>query len=373
MISVFSPSLSIYDIASVLNALRKNNISGTSETVKAFEKKLGYKFNRKHVVSVSNGSTALDLALNLLNLEEGDEVILPSFSIISCLSSILRTKAKPVFCDIDPKTWNMTLEDVKNVYTSNTKAVLMVHIYGLPAEAKAIEEFCKIKDLILIEDAAEAHGQSDEGKLCGTFGNISTMSFYANKHITTGEGGAVLVDDDLYAINLKQMRNLDFKNEKRFVHDNLYWNYRLGGLQAALGISQLKKIEKTINYKIKQGNYYQKLLARESDLLELPIQKVRSSTNHYWVFGVVLKVDGIRNIVSEEMFKAGIETRPFFHPLHIQPVYLNNYQNPQIKLNNTERIARNGLYLPMGRHVSKSMQKKIVENLITIINKKLSI
>jgi perosamine synthetase len=368
VINVFSPTVSISDIFSVLKSLKKNNISGTSNTVEDFEKSLSNRFNRKHTICVSNGSTALDLAFNLLDLKDGDEVIVPSFTIVSCLSAILRTNAKPVFCDIDPDTWNMSLNTVQERYSSKTKAVLMVHTYGLPAEAKLIEEFCKEKGILLIEDAAEAHGQNDEGKLCGSFGQISTMSFYANKHITTGEGGAVLVDDDIFSSKLKQMRNLDFKREKRFVHDNLYWNYRLGGLQAAMGLSQIKNLEKTIRKKIKQGTYYQHLLSDYSDMFELPISKIRKSENHYWVFGLVLKKESIRDQVLDKMYQLGIETRPFFHPLHKQPVFLKTFNDTKIILNNSERIGRNGLYLPMGAHINKSTQKKIVSSLISVID-----
>lgn len=368
MINVFSPTVSISDILSVFKSLKKNNISGTSKTVEEFEKSLSFKFNRKHVICVSNGSTALDLALNLLDLKDGDEVIIPSFTIISCLSAVLRTNAKPVFCDIDPDTWNMTLDTVKERYSSKTKAVLIVHTYGLPTEAKLIEEFCEEKGILLIEDAAEAHGQNDEGKLCGSFGQISTMSFYANKHITTGEGGAVLVDDEIFSSKLKQMRNLDFRRENRFVHDNLYWNYRLGGLQAAMGLSQIKNLEKTIYKKIKQGSYYQYLLSDYSDMFELPVSKVRTSDNHYWVFGLVLKIEGIRDQVLEEMYKLGIETRPFFHPLHKQPIFLERFNDSEVILNNSERIGRNGLYLPMGTHINKSTQKKIINSLISVIS-----
>ena len=206
----------------VLKALLSNQISGTSPIIKQFEEDLAKKFDRKYAVVLSNGSNALDIALQSLDLKKDDEVIVPSFAIISCLSAIIRTGATPVFCDVDIETWNMSLDHVKDKVSSKTKAILMVHLYGLTADAEKIENYCNEKNLILIEDAAEAHGQSIENKKCGSFGNISTFSFYANKHITTGEGGAVLTDNQEDYEKMKKMINLDFDNSKRFQHENFY-------------------------------------------------------------------------------------------------------------------------------------------------------
>ena len=232
MIRVFEPKVTFSDKLSILKTLSNKEISGSSSIVKKFESQLANTFNRKHAVSLSNGSVALDVAFQLLDLKKGDEVILPSFTIVSCLSAVIRTGATPVFCEIDSQSWNMNLENVKRKWNKKTKAVLIVHTYGLPAEAKKIKEFCIEKNIYCIEDAAEAHGQSDENILCGSFGDLSTLSFYANKHISTGEGGAVLTDSSDFDSRLRQMINLDFQTEERFKHENMFWNYRLGGLQA---------------------------------------------------------------------------------------------------------------------------------------------
>ena len=248
---VFEPTVTLKDKISVLSALNKKYISGTSPIIQEFENSLENQFSCNKAVAVSNGSVALDLAFQLLDLNENDEVILPSFTIISCLAAVVRSKAKPIFCDVDSNSWNMTLQNVKDVFTENTRAILMVHTYGLTAEAKAIKEFCKDNNLLLIEDAAEAHGQIVNDQLCGSFGDIATLSFYANKHMTTGEGGALLINDEMYYEKALKMRNLDFDNSRRFQHENFYWNYRMSGLQAALGISQIFNIEKTIEKKNK--------------------------------------------------------------------------------------------------------------------------
>ena len=220
----------------------------------------------------------------------------------------------------------------------------------------------KKRNITIIEDTAEAHGQSIENKMCGTFGQISTFSFYANKHITTGEGGMILVDsEDLYK-KLLNMRNLDFNNKKRFIHENLYWNYRLSGLQAALGISQIKGIDLTIKRKISQANNYYKYLYDHEDKFQLPIKKINGVNNHFWVFGIVLKKEGIRDNLIKYLDENGIETRPFFYPLHKQPLLNGKYENLAYK--NSERIGNNGLYLPLGKGLTKSKQKSISLKLV---------
>ena len=370
MIRVFEPHITLKDKFSVIKTLFKNNISGTSPVVSEFEEVSSKKFNRKYAVAVSNGSVALDVAFQSLKLDKEDEVILPSHTIISCLSAVIRANAKPVFCDVDINTWNMTLEDVKKSVTEKTKVVLMVHTFGLPSEATAIEKYCIDNGIFLIEDSAEAHGQVEGGKVCGSFGDISTFSFYANKHITTGEGGLVVTDSEEIYNSIKQMRNLDFTNTNRFKHQNLYWNYRISGLQAALGISQISNLEKVIAKKRNQGLNYQKLLSEYTGHITLPLDTIENKLeNHYWVFGVLLKDEGIRDKLINNLHEDGIETRPFFWPLHLQPALKHKMNDKVISLPNSEKLGNDGLYLPLGNHINYSVQKKIVEKLITNIDK----
>lgn len=368
MINVFEPSVSLKDKYSVLINLLKNNISGTSPVVGDFEKKTAALFERKYAVAVSNGSVALDVALQLINLEKDDEVIVPSFTIVSCLNAILRTGAKPIFCDVNLETWNMELAHVEEKFSSKTKAVLMVHTYGLTAEAKEIKNFCNDKNIILIEDTAEAHGQQEQGFKCGSFGDIATLSFYANKHITTGEGGMVLLDSEKYFKKAKQMINLDFNTSDRFQHENVFWNYRLSGLQAALGISQIDSLSKTIRKKISQGEYYSELLSQHKDILMLPLNENNGSKNHYWVYGVVIMNEIDRNLVTDKLLANGIQTRPFFWPLHLQNCLPSEFTSEIAICPNSEFIGRNGFYLPIGNHLKKKDQKFIVDSLISILH-----
>ena len=366
MINVFTPQITLSDIFSVTKALFKTYISGTSPSIREFENSFSSFIGKRYGVAVANGSVALDLSLQLLDLKEDDEIILPSFTIVSALSAVLRTPAKPIFCDIDEYSWNSTIQNIEKLINKKTKALIMVHTYGLVADAIKIKKLCAENNIVLIEDAAESHGQSIDGKMCGNFGDISTFSFYANKHVTTGEGGMILTDSKENYQKLLQMRNLDFNNEKRFVHHNLYWNYRMSGLQAALGTSQIKNINRTINLKIKQANIYQELLEQHSKVLQLPLRKLNSVDNHYWVFGVVLKDELIRDKVIESMNSHGVETRPFFYPLHLQPLLKDKVINSECYI--SEKIGLNGLYLPMGKGINRSKQKFIVEKLIYSIN-----
>ncbi len=364
MIRVFEPKLSLKDKFFVYKSLAKNEISGTSKYVKKFEDNFASYCDREFGIGLSNGSVALDVAVNLLNLEDGDEVIVPSHTIISCLSAIIRNNGKPVFCDVDKKTWNMSLEDIEKVYTDKTRAIIVVHTFGLPAQISLIEEFCKKNNIYLIEDSAEAHGQLENGRKCGSFGDLSTFSFYANKHITTGEGGMILTNNKKFYNNALQLRNLDFTSQ-RFKHENLYWNYRLSGIQASLGISQLEDIDKTINFKIKQGNKYIELFKDYLDLFQLPLRESNGSINHFWVFGVVLKKENIRDKIINKLFDKGIETRPFFWPLHLQPA-LEKYsiKSNNLKLEVCEQLGKNGLYIPLGKHINFKDQEYIVKSLV---------
>ena len=367
MIRVFEPKLNLGDYFSVLSTLYKNNISGSSPIVSQFEQKLSNEFDRDEAIALSNGSVALDIAFEILNLQEDDEVIVPAFTIISCLAAIVRSGARPVFCDVDPVSWNMRIDDVESKFTPQTKAVLMVHTYGLASDAVEIRDFCSDKNIYLIEDAAEAHGQIINKEKCGSFGDISTFSFYANKHITTGEGGAILSDNSEFIKKGRQLINLDFNNTERFKHNNLYWNHRISGLQAALGISQINGLEKVIKKKINQGRIYEKLLEDYKDIISIQPSTFKGVDNHYWVFGILLKKEGIRDKLIKELLNEGIETRPFFWPLHLQNALPKKFFQKDLKLESSENLGRNGLYIPIGNHISEADQRRIIKVLLNKI------
>ena len=343
-------------------------ISSEGPFVKRFEDSFAKKVNRKYGIAVANGTAALDIAVEALGIGEGDEVILPTFTIISCIHQIIRSGATPVLVDSDPNTWNMDISQIEEKITIKTKAIMVVHIYGLPVDIDPILELAIKYNLKIIEDAAEMIGQSYKGNPCGSFGDLSTFSFYPNKHITTGEGGMVLTDDEELAEKCRSMRNLCFQREQRFVHAKLGWNYRMTNLQAALGLAQLEQLESFVDKKRTIGKTYTKLLKGIKEI-QLPLEKTDYAENIYWVYGIVLK-DDIPFDAKEAMQKLGkqgIGTRPFFWPMHLQPVLLNKglFKGEQYPV--AERISRRGFYIPSGLALNNSEIEKITKVLKKIL------
>jgi perosamine synthetase len=344
-------------------------ISSEGPFIKQFEERLAAEIGRKHGIAVSNGSVALDAAVAVLNLQPGDEVILPTFTIISCAASIVRVGAIPVVVDCDPHTWNMDLNQIESKITSKTKAIMVVHIYGLPVDMDPVLALAQKHGLKIIEDAAEMHGQLYKGKPCGSFGDISIFSFYPNKHITTGEGGMILTDDDALANKCRLLRNLCFNPEKRFVHEELGFNYRMTNLQAALGVAQLERLDEFVKIKRKMGAHYNNLF---STLKNIQPQTVKTSyaDNIYWVYGMVLNdelpFDAVA--VMKKLAQANIGTRPFFWPMHEQPVFLKMGLFKNVSCPVAERIARRGFYIPSGLALTEQQMNRVaaeVKNVIT--------
>ena len=343
-------------------------ISSEGPFVSRFENEFSAFIGRKHGIAVSNGSAALDIAVQALDIKSGDEVIMPTFTIISPAASITRAGGVPVLVDSDPDTWNMDVTQIEAKITPKTKAILVVHIYGLPAEMDTILELATKYNLKIIEDAAELHGQTYKGKKCGTFGDISIFSFYPNKHITTGEGGMILTDDELLAERCKSLRNLCFQPKRRFIHDEIGWNYRMTNLQAALGVAQLEQIEKFILRKREIGKLYTSLLSGHPDL-ELPVSKTLNAENIYWVYGLIIKetTPFTVNEVCNKLGQAQIGTRPFFYPMHLQPVFQKKgmYLNESYQV--AERLSDRGFYLPSGLGLTNEEIVVVANTLIDIL------
>ena len=349
MIPVNEPLLNGNEEKYLTECIRTGWISSEGPFVTRFEERFAARVGRNFGVAVSNGSAALEAAVAALQLGPGDEVILPTFTIISCAAAVLRAGAMPVVVDCDPRTWNMTAETVETAITPRTRAIMVVHVYGLPVDMDPLLDLAEAHGLKVIEDAAEAHGQMYKDRPCGSFGDISTFSFYANKHLTTGEGGMLVTDDKLLVERCRSLRNLCFQPGKRFVHEELGWNFRITNVQAALGLAQLERLEEFVMRKRRMGARYNDLL---SDLpqLHLPTAQTAYAENTYWVYGVVLN-DAVPFDGAEAMRRLGglgIGTRPFFWPMHEQPVFrrMGNFQDVTLPV--AERIARRGFYIPSG-------------------------
>lgn len=337
-------------------------ISSEGPAVSEFESKFAERVGRKHGVAVSNGSTALELAVKVLRIPEGSEVIMPAFTIISCAAAIVRAGLIPVLVDAEPRTWNMDVSRVAATLTSRTKAIMVVHIYGLPTDMNPVMELAATRGLRIIEDAAEMHGQTYRGRPCGSFGDISVFSFYPNKHITTGEGGMVVTDDAELAEACRLLRNLAHSPKRRFVHEELGFNYRLTNLQAALGLAQLERLDQSVAKKRRMGELYNSHF-REIGGLEVPPSKTDYADNIYWVYGMVLSdqlhFDAERMMAKLYQLKVG--ARPFFWGMHEQPVLrkMGLFKDDHHRV--TERIARRGFYVPSGLAITEEQQLRVVE------------
>lgn len=345
----------------LVECIRSGWISSEGPFVKKFEEQLAARMGRKYGVAVSNGSVALDAAVIGLGIGQGDEVIIPTFTIISCAAAIVRAGAIPVVVDCDPVTWNMDVKQVEARITLRTKAIMLVHIFGLPVDMEPLLALARKHSLKVIEDAAEMHGQTYKGKPCGSFGDISTFSFYPNKHITTGEGGMIVTDDPVLAERCRSLRNLCFKPEQRFVHDELGWNFRMSNLQGALGVAQLERLDEFVGIKRRMGARYTELLTGTPNL-QLPRAHTGYADNIYWVYGMVLD-DSMPFDAKEAMMrlnKLGIGTRPFFWPMHEQPVLKKMGLFTGESYPVAERIARRGFYIPSGMALTPEQQKAVI-------------
>jgi perosamine synthetase len=337
-------------------------ISSEGPFVRKFEELFAARIGRKYGVAVANGSVALDAAVVALGIGAGDEVIMPTFTIISCAAAVVRAGAVPVVVDCDPVTWNMDVAQVEARITSRTKAIMVVHIFGLPVDMNPLLTLAHKYGLQVIEDAAEMHGQTYRGRPCGSFGDISTFSFYPNKHITTGEGGMIMTDDPALAERCRSLRNLCFKPEQRFVHDELGWNFRMTNLQAALGVAQLEQLDKFVQIKRRMGARYTSLLA-DMPGIQLPLAQTDYAENIYWVYGLVLddEVPFDAKEAMQRLGKRGIGTRPFFWPMHEQPVFRKMGLFVDEKYPVAERIARRGFYIPSGLALTDGQMEQVVD------------
>lgn len=345
-------------------------ISSEGPFVTKLETGIANYVGRKHGIAVCNGSVALDLVIEALGLEQGDEVIMPAFTIISCAAALVRKGIKPVLVDADAETWNMDIGQIEDKITSRTKAVMAVHLYGLPVDLDPVLEIAEKYHLYVIEDAAEAHGLDYKGKKCGSFGTITAMSFYPNKHITTGEGGIVLTNDDRLAERCRSFRNLCHKPGNRFVHEELGYNFRMSNIQAAVGVAQLERIDEHLELKREMGRFYQQALMHCKNF-KLPMKETDYAENLYWVFGLVIHKEIMYSAKEaiEQLADKGIGCRPFFYPMHQQPVFRKMGLFAEEKYPVAEWLGKSGFYIPSGLKLTLQQMQYVAEQVIALDEK----
>lgn len=362
-IPVSIPYISNQDIKSVNKVLKKSWISSDGPEVKSFEEKFSKKIKRRFSIAVSSGTAALEIAIKSLNLKKNDEVIIPNFTIISNALAVIKQNAKPVLIDCDMTTWNIKLDDLEKKITKKTKAIIITHIYSFSNDMDKIIKICKKNKIFLIEDAAEVIGLKYKNKYCGSFGDISTFSFYANKQLTTGEGGMISTNNVNLYKKCKSLRNLCFGNKQRFNHEDIGWNYRLTNIQAALGISQLKRLDNVVKRKMYIGNYYYKRLTKNKNIYMTP-PKISFSKNIYWVVGILIKnKKTLASNIIKKLTNFGIGARPFFWPMHEQKVFrkmkiINNRNYP-----NSSYLGRYGFYIPSHLKISNYEMNYIISKI----------
>lgn len=356
MIPVNEPKLGEKEREYVEECLRTGWVSSSGRFIEAFEEGWAAYCGRRFGVAVSNGTAALQLAVACLDLKPGDEVVIPSFTIISCATAVLANGGVPVLVDADPATWCLDVRRLAERITPRTRAIMPVHIYGHPTDMDPVMELAEQRGLAVVEDAAEGHGAeylshsggSKAWRRCGSFGTMSCFSFYANKPVTTGEGGMVLTDAPRLAERLRSLRNLCFQPGRRFLHDELGFNFRLTNLQAALGVAQIERMDAIVARKRWIGHEYSRRLA-DVPGLRLPAE-MPWARSVYWMYGLLL--DDSRGIdadtLAARLARRGIETRPFFLGMHRQPALLRRGFFAGEHCPVTDRLSRYGLYLPSG-------------------------
>lgn len=363
IIPVNEPLVGEREAEYVMECLRTGWISSAGRFIEQFEERWAAYCGRRYGVAMCNGTVVLEAAIACLELQPGDEVIMPSFTIVSCAQAITHFGGVPVLVDSEPRTWCMDVRQVEARITPRTRAIMPVHIYGHPVDMDPLLALADKHGLAIIEDAAEVHGAeylvghaTGEGtwQRCGSFGDLSTFSFYANKIITTGEGGMVVTDNPDYAERLRSYRNLCFRPERRFYHTELGQNYRITNMQAAIGVAQIEQIDRFLAQKRWMGRTYSERLG-DLPNLQLPIEEPWAR-HVYWMYGLV--VDEATGLDAErfakELMARGVQTRPFFLGMHEQPVFhkMGLFQGERYPV--AERIARQGLYLPSGLALTES-------------------
>ncbi len=360
MIPVCEPKLSGKELEYVTDCIKTNWISSKGKYITEFEEKFSKYCGAKYGIATCNGTTALHLALASLGIKSGDEVIIPTFTMIATANSVTYTGAKPVLVDSEPQTWNIDPSKIEEKITKRTKAIMVMHTYGHPVNFDSILEIAEKHNLCLIEDAAEAHGAEYKGKRVGALGDAGCFSFYANKIITTGEGGMVVTNDEKIAEMSRLLRDQAFE-PKRFLHRYIGFNYRMTNLQAAIGVAQMGVIDESVETRRRNARFYNSLL-KDVEGITLP-PEAPWAKNVYWMYTVLVENSfGMeRDKLMVYLKEKGIDTRSAFYPIHIQPVYAEQYKGEKYPV--AGKLGRKGINLPSGNTLTKDQIRFIVETI----------
>jgi len=348
MIPVCEPLLGEKETEYTLDCLKTNWISSKGKYIGEFEERFANYCGSKYGISTTSGTTALHLALASLGVGTGDEVIVPTFTMVGTVFAIVYTGATPVLVDAEPETWNIDTAKIEEKITRRTRVIMPVHIYGHPCDMDPIVVIARRHNLYIIEDAAEAHGAEYKGRKVGGIGHVNCFSFYANKIITTGEGGMVITNDEEIAERARSLRDLAHSKERRFQHTDLGFNYRMTNIQAAIGLGQFEKIDELVERRRGNARLYNSLL-KDIEGIGLPPEK-EWAKNVYWMYSILIQDEfGMsRDEVMKRLKEKEIDTRTFFIPAHEQPAFerMGLFHGERYPV--AEELSRKGLYLPSG-------------------------
>lgn len=344
IIPVCEPTLSDKEKEYVLDCLESNWISSAGKYIPAFEEKFAAECHCKYGVACANGTVALHLGLAALGLEPGDEVILPTFTMIATINSVVYTGATPVLIDSEPCTWNMDVEQLADKITPKTKAIIPVHTYGHPVDMDPLLELAEKHGIFVLEDAAEAHGAEYKGRRAGGLGHAGSFSFYANKIITTGEGGMITTNDAKFAALAHNLRDHAFSTERHFWHKYIGFNYRMTNMQAAVGLAQTEQMNDFIENRRRNAALYTELLKTIPGIVTPP--EASWAKNVFWMYSILVEDEfGLtRDQLRAYLARHGVETRTFFIPMHLQPVYHETFKGQRYPV--AEMLCQRGFYLP---------------------------
>ena len=364
-IPVANPEIGEEELNYIIQAVKSGWISSKGYFIDEFEKVFAEWMNTKYAITVSNGTAAIHLALISLGIGSGDSVIVPDLTFASPANMVIEVGAKPIFVDVNPGYWCLDPKEVEKNITSNTKAIIVVHLYGHPAKMDEMLEIAEKHGLYIIEDCAEAHGAEFNGKKVGSFGHIATFSFYGNKTITTGEGGMIITNDNELADKIRLYR--DHGMRPRYWHIVVGYNYRMTNIQAAIGLAQLKKINKLIEKKRRIARIYSEELSNIRGLELHPEMKWAKCI--YWLYSILIDKNGLtvsRDELINKLSEYGVETRPFFYPLHGMPAY-RNYIKFFNNFSVSKYLSESGLNLPSGPKISNEEIAYVADKIKKII------
>ncbi|MBC7232368.1 MAG: DegT/DnrJ/EryC1/StrS family aminotransferase [Chloroflexi bacterium] len=355
------PVLGNKELEYVTEAVRSGWISSQGRYVSEFEESFSAYCGVKYGIAVTSGTTALHLALVVLGIGPGDEVIIPPLTHIACANMITLTGARPVLVDCAWDTWGIDPAKIEEKITSRTKAIMVIHLYGHPVDMDPVLEIAEKYGLYVIEDAAEAHGAEYKGRRTGSLGHIACFSFYANKIITTGEGGMIVTDDPNLAAKARKLRDQAYEKERRFWHRELGFNYRMTNLQAAIGLAQIEKIDQFVNIRRRNAHLYNQLLNGIPGLILPP--EANWAKNVYWMYSIL--VDDSFGMSRDELIaylkSRNIDARPFFYPVHLQPLYADQFKGESYPV--AEELSSKGMNLPSGNELTEDEVRRIADTI----------